>query len=208
MTRHPHKIRLHVERLEDRATPAALTPTQVRHAYGFDQITFNTPAGTVPGDGRGETIAIVDAYNDPFIANDVNTFDSRYSINGSQSLYTQYGAASSFLSVVAATGTPNSSGWAGEIALDVEWAHAIAPGAKILLVEARSSSFSDLMSAVNYARSQPGVVTVSMSWGASEFSGETSSSYQSYFTTPAGHTGITFVGASGDSGAPAIWPAS
>jgi subtilase family serine protease len=184
-----------------------MTPSMVRHAYGFDQVVFNTSSGAVAGDGRGQTIAIVDAYNDPFVTGDLDAFDRNFSINGGQSLYTQYGAASNFLTVAAATGTRNSASWSGEIALDVEWAHAIAPGAKILLVEARSSGFNDLLAAVNYARSQPGVVAVSMSWGSGEFSGETSATYQSYFTTPAGHTGITFVGASGDSGAPAIWPA-
>jgi subtilase family serine protease len=201
-------IILWVELLETRATPAVMTPAMVRHAYGFDQIAFSAGAGTIAGDGRGTTIAIVNAYNDPFVASDLDTFDRQFRINGSQSLYQQYGSASSFLTVAKPQGNPaNSPGWAGEIALDVEWAHAIAPGAKILLVEARSSSLNDLLSAVNYARNQPGVVAVSMSWGASEFSSETSATLQSYFTTPAGHAGVTFVGASGDFGAPATWPA-
>src|SRR5262249_8417820 len=95
-----------------------------------------------------------------------------------------------------------NAGWAGEIALDVEWAHAIAPRANLLLVEARSASISDLLVAINYARSQPGVVAVSMSWGGGEFYGE--QSLDGYFTTPAGHVGgfgipggVTFVGSSG-----------
>ena len=83
--------------------------------------------------------------------------------------------------------------------MDVEWAHAIAPTAKILLVEARSSSLGDLLSAVSYASGRSDVVAVSMSWGAAEFSSETA--YDSYFTTPSGHTGVTFVASSGDSGA-------
>src|SRR5439155_12329808 len=91
------QVVLRVERLERRDTPAALTPIQVRHAYGFDQITFSTSTGTVAGDGAGETIAIVDAYNDPYVTSDLDTFDKRYSINGGQTLYQQYGAASSFL---------------------------------------------------------------------------------------------------------------
>src|SRR5438132_8387185 len=74
----PATVRLRVERLEDRTTPAALTPAQVRHAYGFDQIQFAGASGTVAGDGRGETIAIVDAYNDPFVFSDLDTFDRRY----------------------------------------------------------------------------------------------------------------------------------
>jgi len=199
---------LRLEILERRDAPAALTPAQVRHAYGFDQIQFATPAGTVAGDGRGTTIAIVNAFNDPYVFSDLDTFDHRYSING-QSLYAQYGAASNFLTVATPQGMPrNNAGWSGEIALDVEWAHAIAPGARILLVEARSNSIGDLMSAVNYARSQPGVVTVSMSWGTNEFSGETSANFQGVFTTPSGHAGVTFVAASGDDGAPGIWPAA
>src|SRR5437868_12304748 len=112
----PATIRLRVERLEDRTTPAALTPAQVRHAYGFDQIQFAGASGTVAGDGRGETIAIVDAYNDPFVFSDLDTFDRRYGVNGAQSLYQHYGSASSFLSVARAVGAPNSAGWAGEIA--------------------------------------------------------------------------------------------
>ena len=202
-------VSLRLERLEGREVPAALTPAQVRTAYGFNQIAFTTATGAaVAGNGSGTTIAIVDAYNDPYISSDVNTFDQRYSINGSQTLYQQYGAASSFLTVATPEGrTANSASWSGEIALDVEWAHAIAPGAKILLVEAKSSSLTDLLNAVNYARSQSGVVAVSMSWGSSEFSAETSVAYQSDFTTPAGHAGVTFVGASGDGGAPATWPA-
>ena len=87
--------------------------------------------------------------------------------------------------------------------LDVEWAHAIAPEATILLVEASSASFSDLLAAVKYAANYTGVSVVSMSWGTDEFNGETS--YDSYFTTPAGHIGVTFVASSGDSGT-TCWP--
>jgi hypothetical protein len=92
----------------------------------------------------------------------------------------------------------NNAGWAGEISLDVEWVHAIAPGANILLVEATNSSMTNLMDAVNYARNAAGVSVVTMSWGGGEFYGETS--YDNDFTTPTGHTGVTFVAASGDQG--------
>ena len=96
--------------------------------------------------------------------------------------------------------------WGLEISLDVEWAHAIAPGANILLVEANSANGSDLLAGENFARNQPGVSVVSMSWAGSEFAGE--STYDSYFTTPAGHTGVTFVAASGDTGSAGApdWP--
>lgn len=87
--------------------------------------------------------------------------------------------------------------------MDVEWAHAIAPGANILVVEAAPSysqtqELQNLLNAVNTARNSAGVVAVSMSWGFNEMQNE--SSYDSYFTTPSGHQGITFVAASGDSG--------
>src|SRR5262249_29788978 len=91
-----------------------------------------------------------------------------------------------------------SVSWGLEISLDVQWAHAIAPKANILLVEANSSSFADLITAVNYARNQPGVSVISMSFGGGGGSGETP--YDAYFTTPAGHNGVTFVASSGDSG--------
>ena len=105
------------------------------------------------------------------------------------------------------TSLPATNGsWATEIALDVEWSNAVAPGAKILLVEANSDSDSDLYTAVNYARNYTNVVAVSNSWGGSEDSSETSD--DSYFTTPSGHTGVTFLVASGDSGAPAEYPES
>jgi hypothetical protein len=174
--------------------PTGTTPSQISHAYGFDQITFSN--GTVTGDGSGTTIAIVDAYDDPNIASDLKAFDAKF------------GLADPTFTKVNQTGGSTmptaDGGWASEIALDVEWAHAIAPGASILLVEASSNSFSDLLTAVAYAAKQTGVVAVSMSWGGGEFSSETS--FDSTFTTPSGHAGVAFVASSGDSGAPAIYP--
>ena len=153
--------------------------------------------GTTVGNGAGQTIAIVDAYDDPSIANNLSVFDK------------QFGLPDPKLTKVNETGGSTmpiaSQSWCMEISLDVEWAHAMAPGGNILLVEANSSGLTDLMTAVNYARSQPGVSVVSMSWGASEFSGQ--QSFDSYFTTPAGHTGETFIASSGDGGAGANWPA-
>jgi hypothetical protein len=176
-------------------TPQGLTPAQVRHAYGLDQITFSQ--GTIVGDGTGQTIAIVDAYSDPNIASDLHTFDQTFQLPDP-----------SLTRVVQTLGnrTPSTNAnWALETALDVEWAHAAAPGANILLVEAYSSTLSNLLSAVDYARSQAGVSVVSMSWGSSEFSSETGA--DGHFTTPTGHSGVTFVASSGDNGAPASWPA-
>ena len=174
----------------DTSSPTGLTPTQIRHAYGFDQVSL---------DGSGTTIAIVDAFDDPNIASDLHQFDVKFGLP--DPVFTKVSQTGSTTNLPTA-----DKGWSSEIALDVEWAHAIAPGAKILLVEANDSSFNNLAAAVQYAAKQPGVVTVSMSWGGSEFNGETS--YDSTFTTPTGHTGVTFIASSGDSGAPISYPAA
>jgi subtilase family serine protease len=181
------------------------TPAQIKKAYGFDQISF----GNVAADGKGQTIAIVDAYNDPNILADLKVFDMQFGIADPPSLKIVNQAGGSALPAT-------DSGWAGEIALDVEWAHAIAPGASILLVEARSDSTDDLMAGLKYARSAPGVSVVSMSWGGSEYfswggsESTTQTTYDQYFTTPSGHQGVTFVAAAGDGGTRSgvLWPAS
>lgn len=193
-----------IEQLEVRVVLSTTTgmppffPSEIRHAYGFDQVTFSN--GTITGDGTGQTIAIVDAYHDPDIYGDVDKFDS-------DTQTTPGVDALSFLTQVKlGTSTTYDSGWALESALDVEWAHGIAPGAKILLVEANSSSFSDMFSAVSYAANYVGVSVVSMSWGAGEFSSETT--YDKYFVTPpSNHPGVTFLAASGDNGS-IIYPSS
>ncbi len=108
-------------------------------------------------------------------------------------------------STTALPGTDSTKGWEVEESLDVEWAHALAPGANIVLVEANSASDADLFAAVTTAANLPGVSVVSMSFGGGEFSSE--SAYDSVFTTPAGHQGVTFVASTGDNGAPGGFPA-
>jgi hypothetical protein len=188
---------LHNSSAGDFVRPAATgyVPDQIRHAYGFDQIRFQN--GAVQGDGSGQTIAIVDAYDDPNIISDLKAFDQ------------YFGLPNPVFTKVAQDGSSNyptaDANWAMEITLDVEWAHAMAPGAHILLVESQDSSYTNLLAAVDYAASKPGVAVVSMSWGGGEFSSE--ASLDSHFTTPSGHTGVTFVASSGDSGAPVSYPA-
>ncbi len=181
----PHTL-LHLENLEARCVPTVLTPAQVRHAYGFDQL---------PYDGSGQTIALVLAHDNPTAAQDLRTFDRQFGLPDPTLLKATQGSRVSY-----------DPGWALESSLDVEWAHAIAPRATLLLVEAASTSLSDLMSAVDYARHYPGVSVVSMSWGANEFPGE--NQLDGLFTTPAGHTGVTFVAASGDTGGQTIYPST
>jgi hypothetical protein len=164
----------------------------MRQAYGVNQIMF----GSVAGDGSGQTIAIIDAYNAPTITSDLHAFDAAFGLSDpTLSVINENGGTT--LPGTDPAGRGNS--WAIETSLDVEWAHAIAPGAKILLVEANSASTSDLMAAVNTARKAAGVSVVSMSWGGDESSSDPS--YNSYFTTPAGHQGVTFLASAGDSGA-------
>lgn len=187
----------------DASTGAAapFDPAQLRTAYGVNLISFNGTAGT----GAGQTIAIVDAYNDPTILSDANSFSSEF---GLQQFNVSGGPTLSVLNQNGGTSLPANASvgtWDIEEALDVEWAHAIAPNANIILYEANSNAYSDLFQAIATARSNPNVSTVSMSWGGGEFSSETG--YDSYFTTPSGHQGITFLAATGDNGTPASYPA-
>jgi subtilase family serine protease len=160
---------------------AGYTPAQIRKAYGVDKVSAT---------GAGQTIAIVDAYGSPTMQNDLSVFSS------------QFGLPQATLSIAYPTGKPSTTdgGWALETAMDVEWAHAIAPGAKILLVVAKTASDSDLLAAIDYATSN-GAQVVSNSWGGGEFSGE--SSYDTHFK----HTGVTYLASSGDDGSGSEWPA-
>jgi hypothetical protein len=162
---------------------APYTPSEIRQAYGISSLT---------GNGAGQTIAIVDAYDNPNVWINLQTFDAKYGLSNPTFVKVNQNGSTTSLP------TKNSD-WGLEIALDVEWAHAIAPGAKIILIEANSDSLSNLLTAVKYASSVASVVSIS--WGASEFSSETQ--YDSYFST----TGVTYVVSSGDTGGMTIWPA-
>jgi subtilase family serine protease len=186
------------------------TPSQIARAYEFDKISFAD--STVPASGAGQTIAIVDAYNDPKITTDLGVFDSQFGLPAPPSfkVVNQTGGG-----VLPSSTGSDAASWASTISLDVEWAHALAPGANILLVEANSNNLDrktsapdDLLAAAKYAASAPGVSVVSMDWGNFEFSNQTT--YDSIFTTPAGHQGVTFVTSAGDTGSDGDvnWPAS
>jgi subtilase family serine protease len=166
--------------------PSGLSPSQVRHAYGFDQVT---------NQGEGQTIAIVDAFDDPNIESDLSVFSTKF---GLPACTTSNGC---FQKIYAAGKPRSDAGWALEMALDVEWAHAIAPKAKIMLVEAATNSLANLFLAVDTAVSN-GANVVSMSWGGGEFSSE--SSYDTHFFA----SGVTFTASSGDSGNGGEYPAS
>lgn len=155
---------------------------------------------TVDSHRGSQTIAIVDAYDDPMAVADLQAFSSQFGLPFSTSKF----------KVVYATGsvppTDSTGGWELEESLDIEYAHAMAPNAKLYLVEAKSNSFNDLFAAVTVANNliacgksttcpakSDGHGEVSMSWGGQEFQGE--DSIDSFFNTP----GIVYFAASGDS---------
>ena len=169
-------------------SPSGLSPGTIKSVYGFT---------TSAAAGAGKTIAIVDAYDDPTAEADLGVFSSQYGLPACTT------ANGCFAKVNQTGGTSyprKDAGWALEISLDVQWAHAIAPGAKILLVEASSNSFANLLAAEDYAKTH--AQYVSNSWGASEFSGE--SSYDSRFA----QSGVSFFVSSGDAGLPAEYPSA
>jgi hypothetical protein len=197
--------------------PIGYGPADLAAAYGISNIKF----GSVVGDGTGQTIAIVDAYDDPSFVNEylppsapggAPTLNPAFANSDLAQFDTQLGIADppNFTKVnqagqtsplpgtdPAGAGSVNGN-WEIEEALDIEWAHGIAPGANIVLVEATDDSNANLFAAVRTAASLPGVSAVSLSWGLNEFNGE--QSLDSNFVTPTGHQGVTFVAASGDSG--------
>jgi hypothetical protein len=198
-------------------TPIGYIPSQIDTAYGLNNIMF----GGIKGDGSGQTIAIVDAFDEPafvdskvngqpnpaFAASDLAQFDQTFDLPDPPS-FTKYNQAGQLTSLPGTdpSGAGNLNGtWELEESLDVEWAHAIAPGASIDLVEASSTSNNSLFTAVATAAGLPGVSVISMSWGLDEFQGE--QAVDSSFTTPAGHQGVTFLAASGDQGSPGYFPA-
>lgn len=169
-------------------SPSGLAPAIIESVYNF--------SGALT-DGAGATVAIVDAYDDPTAASDLATFSSQYGLpacttaNGCFTKVNQTGGSS----LPAA-----NSGWALEISLDTQWVHAIAPGAKILLVEASNAFTSSLYAAEDYASAHASYV--SNSWDGGETSNEASSD------THFAHAGVSYFVAAGDSGLPATYPSA
>lgn len=169
--------------------PKGMIPEQIKAAYHL------------PKTGGSGTIAIVTAYDSKTLEADIAGFTSKFNLSPCT-------IANGCLEKHPMSKTiKQSSGWALETALDTEWAHATAPDAKILVIESVSDSGPNLMKAVDYARSRPDVVSVSMSWGGKEFKDEVKS--DSHFTDdPKNKNNIAFFAASGDDGTGASWPAA
>jgi subtilase family serine protease len=171
----------------DSTTPSGIFPVQMRAAYRYNAI---------PNQGQNMVIGIADACDDPDIEADLGVFSTQFNLpacttgNGCFTKITQTGLCSG-----------HQGNWALEQSLDVEWAHAMAPRAKIVLVES-SQPDDTLFMAVTQAVGA-GASVVSMSWGGGEFSGE-----QTYDTTYFSAPGVTYFASTGDSGCGAQYPAA
>jgi subtilase family serine protease len=208
-----HRFRPSASRLEPRvlldASPApdAWTPAQIRHAYGIDQIQFTDASGQpieqVP-DGKGQTIAIVAQGDDPNAQSDLDTFDAYW-----RSVGYSLPDPPSFTKVAedGSTNYPENLGTGDETALDIEWAHVIAPAASIVLVEAGSPSSSAVTkSDVNNAFATAVALkasVVSYSYGSSETTSKNAGAPFDF-----SGSGVTFVNSSGDNGAFGAYNAS
>ncbi len=193
------------------ASPSGETPASLACVYATVSITQGCPiSGTTANpSGGGGVIAIVDAFDYPTAYNDLSFFSSTFNLPVLAQCSSTV-TTGCFQKVYAKGVKPRTNcGWAQEAALDIEWAHAMAPSAKIVLVEAASNSFSNLFAAVDVASGivnptgttvGTGLGQVSMSWGGSEFSSETSS--DSHFTT----SGVVYFAASGDTGGKTLYP--
>ncbi len=168
----------------------AITPNTAPAGFGAPalQAAYNLPSATA---GAGQTVAVVDAYDDPNAEADLNAYRAQYGLsacttaNGCFTKVNQQGASSPLPS-------PNS-GWAVEISLDLDMVSAVCPQCHILLVEAISSLTTDLSLAVNQAATL-GAHVISNSYGTPEFGGQ-------YLDAPGyHHPGVAITAASGDSG--------
>ncbi|MGW7240602.1 S53 family peptidase [Streptomyces sp. NPDC054804] len=176
----------------DASTPSGYSPTNLRAAYGL--------TSAAASNGSGETIAIVDAYNDPNAETDLATYRSYY---GLSACTTANGCFKKVSQTGSTTSLPSSdAGWSEEISLDLDMASAICPNCKILLVEATSATMANLGTAVNEAVTL-GAKFVSNSYGGSESSSDTSYD-SSYFN----HTGVAITVSAGDEGYGAEYPAA
>jgi subtilase family serine protease len=171
-------------------TDANGAPKAVTAPKGYGPAQFHGAYGLPATASTAQTIAIVDAYDDPNIASDLNTYSAQFglpqcnSVNPCFEKVNQSGSKGPYPQA--------NSGWALEIALDVEVAHAVCPNCKILLVEASSSSLGNLSAAVNTA-AKLGAKEISNSYGGSEYSSEVSD-------TAYNHPGVAVTVASGDNG--------
>jgi subtilase family serine protease len=168
----------HIKYSHATLTPGGIAPATIKKAYNFP----------TAYEGAGQVIAIVDVGDNPNIESDLNVFSTQFGLPACTT-------ANGCLTKVFPGGTqpPADPGWVAEIALDVEWAHAIAPQAKIILVEAADAGYG-LYFGVQYAYQHTAATVISLSWGMSENSAE--GTLDQYFAG----SPIPIVACTGDSG--------
>jgi hypothetical protein len=198
---------------------ATYSPAQIRAAYRLPALPAAgaTPTATQAAQlGAGQTIYIVNAHNNPNVVAELAAFNQKF---GLPTCTTRAIATTAPLPLARAatngcdfsvvystpaggmtTTVPTyNAGWATETALDVQWAHATAPLARIVLIQAGDASVNSLVGAIKLANAMgPGVV--SMSFGALE--GNWTAAVDSAFAAP----NMTYLAATGDSGAAVAWP--
>jgi subtilase family serine protease len=194
------------------AQPAAQVEVHGYSKTGVPQLTEDAPTGYDPatiqaylglhGTGAGQTVAVVDALGDPNIVDDVNQFSAQFGLPQTCAVGTTSNCFN--FKVTDAdnpTGITPDPDWGLETAMDVEWIHAVAPQAAVVLVEAASGDFASLFHAVQTA-AQLKPDAISMSWGISgEFLDET---YYDHFCQLADSVCVV---ATGDRGNPGSYPA-
>ena len=170
-------------------------PAAFRGAYGVNGVTPTT-----------RTVAIVDAYDDPTVLDDLDVYSNHFGIPPLNRCAVSTGtAASPCIQKVDQNGTstyPTGTSWSDEIALDVEAVHALCQNCNILLIEAYSNYDNDLITAANQRAFLMGANVVSNSWGGSEFGGE------SFYDTTFNHPGVAYVFSSGDNNYGVEYPAA
>lgn len=186
----PAHLPLHIEsivpKLAPGVLPPGLNPNQLRNAYGFNKIT---------NQGEGQLIGIIVAAGQPNMENDLAVFSSTYGLPPCSQ------ANGCFSKIVLGPPTTPEPTWGLEQTLDVEWAHGMAPKAKILVVETAQGDPDSLMQGVQTAI-EKGANIINMSWGW--FDGGGQGDTTSKFSAP----GVSYVAASGDWGHQPIWPST
>jgi kumamolisin len=174
-----------------------MTPAQIRSFYNM------------PSTGGSGVIAIVDAYHYSTALNDFNVFSAQFGLPQETST-DPLSPSNKVFQVVYASGSPPRKDpfWSTEAALDIQWAHAMAPNAKIVLVEAEDNGLA-LLDAVDVASALPGVKEVTMSWGATEEAylaeGVSPTEADAHFPL---NNGIVYFAATGDAAGVPIYPST
>ncbi len=196
----PQALRCHSEVVTD-ASGKPLATTSYTSGYGPADLAgaykYTEPAGATWA-WNGQTIAIVDAYDNPNAEADLAVYRTRFGLPPCTSANVCFRKADQRGGTAYPAG---NVGWGREIALDLDMASAVCPLCKILLVEADTNSFANLAAAVDRAVVL-GATVVSNSYGAPEFNGE--ASLESHYN----HPGTAITVSSGDSGYGVQYPAA